>query len=101
MLLAIEKIIDRVLDLALRLVPGSRFNPDSLESRVRRNWGTYDRARDRATRLLTDAADHQQRIEDEVSKRAATGARAARDASSAMLMQARRLEKLAKSEDRK
>lgn len=99
MLLTLEKIVDRVLDLALRLVPGSRYNPKSLESRVRRNWGTYDRARDRATRLLTDAARHQEAIEAEVSQNAAKAAKAARDASSALLARARQLDELTRRDD--
>jgi hypothetical protein len=64
---ALDRWMTWLLDRILRLLPGSRFNPDSLEARVRRNWGTYNRARDRATKILRDASEHQLKIEQEIT----------------------------------
>lgn len=79
-----------LLDLLLRIVPGSRFNPNSLESRVRHMTNT--------TQAVIDAA-----IAKEIATRAAVmkdaqkGANAAWEASHAASKRAKDLEKIANS----
>lgn len=89
----LEKIANRLIDLVLYLVPGSRNNPASLESKVRRNWGTYDRARDSATQLLADAAAYQEKVEAEVKATADKAADAAEAAIKALEQRLKELDK--------
>lgn len=55
-------MIDRIIDFLIRLIPGSRNNPDSLEGRFRRATGRYERviakeATLEATRVASVRAD--------------------------------------------
>jgi hypothetical protein len=76
------------LDYLLRLVPGSRFNPDSLESRVRRVTSAAQSAVEAAIarETATRAA---------VMKDAERGAAAAWEASHAASARAKALDKIA------